>query len=521
MKKVTIFDSTLRDGMQAEGIAFSVEDKLNIAHALDELGVHYVEAGNPGSNPKDMEFFRRAAGDPLKNAVLCAFGSTRRKNIKPQDDANLTSLLSANTPAVSIFGKCWDLHVEKVINTTLEENLRMIEDTIAYMKAHGKEVIFDAEHFFDGYKANPAYAMDALGAAVAGGADVVCLCDTNGGTYPTDIFGITKTAVERFPEVAVGIHCHEDTGMATAQSLFAVDAGACQVQGTFIGFGERCGNANLSTIIADLQLKRGVHCLSEEKLTLLTETARRIAGIANKWLPSSMPYVGSSAFAHKGGMHIDGVKKVSESFEHIAPEAVGNSRRYLMSEVSGKSTLLKLAQKVDPGITSKDPVLAEMVAELKQREYNGYQYEAAEESFELLVRHMLGRREEFYELDYFKIISEQPSEGKENPASAMVKVRVNGESRITAAEGEGPVNALDKALRGALEQFYPQLGKMRLTDYKVRVLEGSDATASKVRVLIESSDGVKSWNTVGVSTDIIGASFKALGDSIEYMLTTG
>ncbi len=519
MKKITVFDSTLRDGMQSEGIAFSVEDKLNIAHTLDELGIGYIEAGNPGSNPKDMEFFRRIKERPLKNAVLCAFGSTRRKQIQPEEDANLVSLLSADTPAVSIFGKSWDLHVEKVINTTLDENLAMIESTIAYMKQNGKYTIFDAEHFFDGYKNNPGYAISALKAAAKGGADVLCLCDTNGGTYPQDIYAVTKLVVEMFEDVQVGIHCHEDTGMATAQSMFAVDAGATQVQGTYVGFGERCGNANLSTLIGNLQVKRGYCCIPEENLPLLTETARRIADISNIWLPSSMPYVGASAFAHKGGMHIDGVKKVRESFEHVPPEAVGNARRYLMSEVSGKATLMKKILRIDPEIDAKSPMINKIVDMLKQREFEGFQYEAAEQSFELLIRRILHKYKPFYKLDYFKIMGEQPLAEKEYPSSAIVKVHVGEESRITAAEGDGPVHALDLALRGALEGFYPALNTMRLTDYKVRVLESSATTAAKVRVLIESSDGAHSWNTVGVSTDIIEASFMALSDSIEYKLT--
>lgn len=395
----------------------------------------------------------------------------------------------------------------------------MIESTLAYMKRNGKYVVFDAEHFFDGYKANPGYAMEALEAAAAGGADVLCLCDTNGGTYPTDIYEITGQVVKGFPDVQVGIHCHNDTGMAVAQTMFAVDAGAAQVQGTFIGYGERCGNANLSTIIPDLELKRGYDVLGEENLKRLTETARRIADISNIWLPSGAPYVGSSAFAHKGGMHIDGVKKIRESFEHVDPQKVGNSRRFLMSEVSGKATLIKKIQKVEPSVTVKDPVVAELVGKLKQLEFEGYQFEAAEQSFELVIRRLLGKHKKYFELEYFKIIGEQPLQEQEYPSSAIIKVQVDGQSRITGAEGDGPVHALDLALRGALKGFYPALETMRLADYKVRVLESSATTAAKVRVLIESTDGKHTWNTVGVSTDIIEASFLALTDSIEYKLT--
>ena len=518
-QKISIFDSTLRDGMQGEGIAFSVEDKLNIVRALDDIGIDFIEAGNPASNPKDLEFFRRIRDEQPKHAKLCAFGSTRRKNIRPDEDANVESLLEAETPAVSIFGKCWDLHVLKVLGTTLRENLEMIESTVAYLKERGKYVVFDAEHFFDGCRANEDYAMEALGAAERGGADVLCLCDTNGGTYPTDIHEMTQRAVQQFPGKKVGVHCHNDTGMAVAQTLFAVEAGARQVQGTFIGYGERCGNANLSTVIPDLELKRGYEVLEKEKLKDLTATARRIADISNIWLPSSSPYVGGSAFAHKGGMHIDGVKKVRESFEHVDPHKVGNDRRFLMSEVSGKATLIKKIQKVDPAVTVKDPVVGQLVDKLKQLEFEGYQFEAAEQSFELVIRRLLGKYKKYFELEYFKIIGEQPLRAQEYPSSAIIKVKVGDESRITGAEGDGPVHALDLALRNALKGFYPSLEDMSLADYKVRVLESSATTAAKVRVLIESTDGKHTWNTVGVSTDIIEASFLALTDSIEYKLT--
>ena len=518
-KKIVTFDSTLRDGMQGEGIAFSVEDKLNIVRALDHLGIDFIEAGNPGSNPKDLEFFRALKGERPKHARLCAFGSTRRKDIMPDEDINVTSLLEAETPAVSIFGKAWDLHVLKVLGTTLEENLNMIESTVAYMKRHDKYVVFDAEHFFDGYTANPEYAMLALDAAIRGGADVLCLCDTNGGMYPTDIADITRRVVSTFPEAEVGIHCHNDTGMAVSQTMMAVDSGATQVQGTFIGYGERCGNANLSTIIPNLELKRGYTVLGKENLKKLTETARAIADISNIWLPSGSPYVGSSAFAHKGGMHIDGVKKIRESFEHVDPQSVGNNRRFLMSEVSGKATILKKIQRVDPSVQPKDTVVGELVDKLKQLEFEGYQFEAAEQSFELVIRRILGKYKKYFELEYFKIIGEQPLKDQEYPSSAIIKVKVGSESRITGAEGDGPVHALDLALRNALKGFYPSLRDMRLIDYKVRVLESSATTAAKVRVLIESTDGKHRWNTVGVSTDIIEASFLALTDSIEYKLT--
>lgn len=519
-KVIDIFDSTLRDGMQAAGIAFSVDDKLKIARALDSMGIAYIEAGNPGSNPKDLEFFRLVAAKPLKHAKLCAFGSTRRKNLAPPADAGLVSLAQAGTPAVSFFGKSWDLHVEKVLGATLDENLSMIEETAAFLKEWDKEVIFDAEHFFDGYRANPEYALQTLEAAARGGCDLICLCDTNGGTYFTDIHDITaKVRSHLGSNMPLGIHTHNDTGLAVAQAMAAVDAGVTQVQGTFIGYGERCGNCNLSTIIGDLQEKRGYRCVPESLLPRLTKTALRIADVSNVSLPSSMPYVGIGAFAHKGGMHIDGVKKERRSFEHIDPERVGNSRRFLTSEVSGKATVLEAIQAVVPEITPDDPIVRKVVNVLKEREFDGYQYEAAEQSFELLIRRMLHKYRPFYQLDYYKVIGEFPLGSQEYPSSAIIKVHVGTESRIAGAEGVGPVHSLDVALRRALQGFYPSLREMYLTDFKVRVLERSETTAAKVRVLIESTDGSTKWTTVGVSTDIMEAAFGALSDSVEYKLT--
>lgn len=516
-RQVTLLDTTLRDGMQAEGISFSVEDKVRIARALDRIGIPYIEAGNPASNPKDLEFFRAIAQKPLQNSILCAFGSTRRKDLRPSEDTNLLSLVLAETPAVTIFGKSWDLHVEKVLQVSLQDNLAMIRDTIAFLKDRGKTVIFDAEHFFDGWKANPDYAGLTLEAALEGGADVACLCDTNGATYFTDIADIVANVYLHFPGLSIGVHTHNDTGLAVAQALSAVDAGATHVQGTFIGYGERCGNCNLSTIIGDLQLKRGIEVIPEECMPLLTQTALRIAEISNVSLPSSMPYVGKSAFAHKGGMHIDGVKKIRSSFEHVPPKTVGNSRRYLTSEVSGKAAVLELVQSIDPQVEDNDPILRKIVNVLKERELAGYQYEAAEQSFELLIRRMLHKYRPYYRLDYFKVLGEQPLSGEElMPSSAVVKVHVGDDPYISGAEGVGPVAALDKALRGALSAFYPTLREMSLTDFKVRVLDRT--TSATVRVLIESSDGNNKWTTVGVSSDIIEAAFLALSDSIEYKL---
>lgn len=514
--KITVFDSTLRDGAQAEGISFSVEDKIKIVKALDILGVKYIEAGNPSSNPKDLEFFKKIKKIKLKNAKIVAFGSTRRCGVSAQEDKNVNSLLSADTEAVAIFGKSWDFHVTDIIHTTLEENLNMISDTISYFKSMNKEVIFDAEHFFDGYKKNPEYALKTLECAFNSGADSLTLCDTNGGCFPDEIYNITKKVYDKFKTV-VGIHCHNDCGMAVANSIVAVDAGASLIQGTYTGFGERCGNASLSVIIANLQNKRSYDCIPKEQMKNLTLTARQISEIANFSLSDREPYVGKCAFAHKGGMHIDGVSKVPHSFEHIDPQIVGNERKFLTSEVAGRSTVLSMVQRIVPSIEKNSPETDLVVEKLKKFEYEGYQFEGAEGSFELLIRKTLGKYKPFFELVNFKIIGEQPySEGQS--ASAVIKVIVDGKTEITAAEGNGPVNALDSALRKALEVFYPSLSTVHLTDYKVRVLDGKKATASKVRVLIESSDGIDSWTTVGVSKDIIEASWIALVDSIEYKL---
>ncbi|MDA3900274.1 MAG: citramalate synthase [Spirochaetes bacterium] len=515
---VAIFDSTLRDGAQAEGISFSVKDKIDILQTLDSFGIAYIEAGNPGSNPKDLEFFEAADKIKLKNSTLAAFGSTRRRNIKVEDDANVQSLLKANTPAVVIFGKSWDFHVTEILKATLNENLEMITDTIAFFKEKGKEVIFDAEHFFDGYKNNAEYALSSLRAAVKGGADSICLCETNGGAFPDEVATIVKTVSEKFADIPIGIHTHNDSGMAVANSVIAVINGASQVQGTFIGFGERCGNANLSAIIPNLEIKRGYSCLPEGALTELTTTARKIATIANMQLPDFYPFVGNSAFAHKGGMHIDGVNKNSRTFEHIEPSLVGNERRFLVSEVAGRSMILSSIQKIDPSIGKDSEETKDIINILKSMEHEGYQFEGAESSFELVIHRHLKTYKPFFDLEHFKIIGEEPAHDRTACTNAIIKVKVGDTSEITAAEGDGPVNALDKALRKALDRFFPELKNVRLTDFKVRVLDTKNATAAKVRVLIESTDGENIWSTIGVSTDIIEASWKALVDSIEYKL---
>ncbi len=516
-EKILIFDSTLRDGAQGEGISFSVRDKIAVCRTLADLGIDFIEAGNPASNPKDAEFFREVHGVSFGSTSLVAFGSTRRKGIAAKEDEGLQALLTADTPVVAVFGKSWDFHVTEIIHAGLDENLDMIADTVNYLKGYGKQVVFDAEHFFDGYKHNPDYAIKSIVAAYSAGADYIALCDTNGGCFPSEIEKITKVAIEAV-HVPVMIHAHDDGGMAVANSVTAISSGARGVQGTLNGFGERCGNANLATIIANLQLKCGYNCLPNEKIGALTETCRKIAEIANVRLPGNMPYVGKSAFAHKAGMHADGVNKAPISFEHVSPDLVGNNRRFLTSEVAGRSAILEKVRKIDPLVTKDNPVTADIVNKIKEMEYLGYQFEGAEASFELLVRKALGSYKPYFTLEKFKTIGEQATGKDFSPATAMVKVRVGDETEIRAAEGNGPVNALDIALRLALERFYPSLGQFSLTDYKVRILDSRDTSSAKTRVLIESGDGKDLWTTVGVSRDIIEASLIALTDAIEYKL---
>ena len=514
---VSIFDSTLRDGAQGQGISFSVEDKMKIVKALDEIGVTYIEAGNPGSNPKDMEFFKEIKNVKLNNSKIVAFGSTRRPNSEVKDDKNIKNLLLADTDTVVIFGKSWDFQVTDILRTSLDENIEMIKDTVSYLVNQKKEVIFDAEHFFDGYKENKEYALKTVKSAQEAGATTVVLCDTNGGSLPDEIKTITSDVV-RNVDVNVGIHCHNDIGMAVANSIVAVEAGANHIQGTFIGIGERCGNANLSTIIPTLKLKMGKDVIEDEKLSKLTTAARYIAEVSNITLKDEEPYVGSSAFAHKGGMHIDAVCKKPRAYEHVEPEIVGNRRRFLVSEVSGKSTIFSEVQKIFPNISKDSEEVQKITDKLKELEYEGYQFEGAEGTVELVMRKIIGKYKPFFKLNNFKVFSEQPSEKGKFTSSVMINVTVDGKDEISAADGEGPVNALDKALRKALEVFYPQLKDVRLVDYKVRVLDSESATEAKVRVLIESTDGVENWSTVGVSRDVVQASWIALVDSIEYKL---
>ncbi len=518
MAEVKIYDTTLRDGAQAEGIAFSVEDKLMIAQELDRVGIHYIEGGWPNpTNPKDLSFFIRAKELSLENSVIVAFGSTRRAANAPEKDGTLNTLLSAETEAVAIFGKSWDLHVTDVLRTTLDENLKIIEDSIAYMKARGKEIIYDAEHYFDGYKNNPEYALKTLKAAESGGADIIVLCDTNGGCLPSEFQGVVEET-KRHISIPFGIHVHNDSGVAVANSVIAVELGAIQVQGTINGFGERCGNANLCTVIPNLKLKLGIDCISDDNIKRISRVSRFVSEIANVAHDHRQPYVGESAFAHKGGAHVDGVIKVTRSFEHINPDLVGNERRFLLSDQAGTSVIVDKISQIKTGLNKRDPVVRELLEKLKNMENQGYSFEAAGGSFELLARKFLKMYEDPFELESFRTIVEKRGDGGRVFSEATVRIVVDGEEKYMAAEGDGPVNALDSALRKALEVTYPELKEVRLEDYKVRVLSSSAGTASKVRVLIESSDGKEIWGTVGVSENIIEASWIALADSLSYKI---
>ena len=516
MQKVDIYDTTLRDGSQREGVSLSVADKIKIAEKLDQFGVDFIEGGWPGSNPKDIEFFRRAAKIQFKNARLCAFSSTRRPGEKVEADQNIRALLEANTGTVTIFGKSWDFHVNDALKTTLAENLAMISDTVRFLKEQGRQVFFDAEHFFDGYKANPQYALATLVAAAAAGADLVVLCDTNGGLMPWELKTI-MTAVQEKVKVPLGIHVHDDAGMATANSLIAVCEGAVQVQGTINGYGERCGNANLCTIIPNLQLKMGLKLVTEEQLKGLTKLSRFIAELVNIAPAEQQPYVGYNAFAHKGGIHIDAVSKQPATYEHAVPEAVGNRRRILVSELAGRSSITMKTTRNGIKLDKDRPETASVLQRIKEMEHYGYQFEGAEGSFELLVLKMMQAYQPLFKLEGFRLIIEKRESGQLY-SEATIKVRVGDVQVHTAAEGNGPVNALDNALRKALEGIYPTLKKIRLTDFRVRVIDGVDGTGAQVRVLIESRDDEMSWGTVGVSPNVIEASWIALVDSLEYGL---
>ncbi len=518
MPGVSLYDTTLRDGTQGEGISLSADDKLKIAVKLDKMGIHYVEGGWPGSNPKDMEFFRRIKDYSLAHAKITAFGSTRRPGIPVAKDASMQSILDAGVQAACIFGKSWDFHVTHALKTTMEENLKMIGDSVTYLKSRGLEVIYDAEHFFDGYKNNPLYAMSTILAAQEAGADLICLCDTNGGSMPMEVQAIVTEVCARL-STPVGMHAHNDCDLAVANSLIAVKAGAVQVQGTINGFGERCGNANLCSVIPNLALKMGIACLDPEHLPGLTELSRYVSELANMHPNTHQPFVGNSAFAHKGGIHVSALLKNPETYEHMRPELVGNVRRVLVSELSGMSNIIYKAEELalDVDFDHTNPETKQVLEQIKDLEHQGFQFEGAEASFELLLKKAFNGYHEPFRLEALRIILEK-KEDHALHSEAVVKLRVGGEIVHTAAEGNGPVNALDNALRKALESFYPAIRDMRLADYKVRVLDGNLGTGAQVRVLIETHDKHDTWGTVGVSENIIEASWQALVDSIAYGL---
>lgn len=514
--RVTLYDTTLRDGTQGEGVSLSVQDKLRICEKLDEMGIHYIEGGFPGSNPKDIEFFKKVKHLKLSHAKVASFGSTRRADTAASKDVSLNALLRAETEVATIFGKSWDLHVKDVLRISPEENLKVISDSVSYLKKHGLEVIYDAEHFFDGYRQNSSYALATLMAAEEAGASVLALCDTNGGMISSWIGEIVRE-VRKNLKTPLGIHVHNDSDMAVANSIVAVENGVVHVQGTINGYGERCGNANLCSIIPNLKLKLGIDCVTEKALEDLSENSRIIAEICNMRHRDNQPYVGKSAFAHKGGVHVNAVMKNPITYEHILPEKVGNRRRILVSELSGKSTVTVKAEELGIPL-DKDPAVAKKILDqVRELEHQGYHFEVAEGSFELLMQRSLKTFKEFFALEGFRVTIERDEAGR-LVSEATVKVKVGNNTQYTVSEGDGPVNALDNALRKALKEFYPTLTSMHLTDFKVRVLDEKAGTAAKVQVLIESQDATDSWVTIGVSENVIEASWKALVDSIEYKL---
>jgi 2-isopropylmalate synthase len=523
LTQVQLYDTTLRDGAQREGISFSVVDKLNIARKLDELGVHFIEGGWPGSNPKDVEFFKKAQGLTLSHSRLVAFGSTRRPKAKAETDANLIALANAGVKVATIVGKSSAVQVTQVLETTLEENLSMIADSIKYLKGKGLTVFFDAEHFFDGFKASPGYSLRVVKVAAEAGADAVVLCDTNGGSLANEITAAIN-AVRKQTTVPLGIHAHNDGELAVANSLAAVNAGVTQVQGTINGYGERCGNANLCSIIPALKLKMGIDCVTDEQLAKLTEVSHYVSELANLIPDAFSPYVGPSAFSHKAGLHVSGLTKWAESYQHIDPARVGNKPKVLISELSGKENIIYKAKELGLDLPPKGKEAQKLLKQVKLLESRGFQYENASASFELLIHRSKPDYQPPFELVDFMVVVEKrrrpPTQKnlEEMLSEATVKVRVGTEIMHTAAEGNGPVNALDQALRKALLRFYPELAQVRLVDYKVRILEESVGTGAQVRVLIESTEGVDEWRTVGSSTNIIEASWLALADSLEYWL---
>ena len=516
-KQITLYDTTLRDGSQGEEVTLSAEDKLRLAQKLDEFGVHYVEGGWPGSNPKDARFFDMARKASFKTTRLTAFGSTRRSQIRPEDDQSIQALLRTELETVTIFGKSWDLHATEILGVSLDENVALIEDSVSYLKKQGRRVIYDAEHFFDGYKRNPDYALKTVKAAVRGGAEVVVFCDTNGGSLPNEVHRIVADAMRDLP-VPAGIHAHNDCGLALANSLAAVQAGVIMVQGTINGYGERCGNTDLVAAIGNLQIKMGYDCVAQEKLKKLRELSRYVSEVANVPPYKQAPFVGKSAFAHKGGVHVSAIVRNPAAYEHIDPELVGNRRRVLVSDLAGKSNIEYKAREMGINLGGNGFGSEKIVKEIKRLEDQGFQFDAAEGSLELLMKKVTGQFEEPFNLESLRVTMEKNRSGP-STSHATIKISVANEHEITAAEGDGPVNALDNALRKALNKFYPQVEEMRLVDFKVRVIDGKDGTAAKVRVQIESRDSSEIWSTIGVSANVIEASWQALVDSVQYKLS--
>jgi len=515
-QNIHIFDTTLRDGTQGEKVAFSAQDKLRIAQRLDRFGIDYIEGGWPGSNPKDMQFFELARDHNFNHAKVVAFGSTCRAETDPFDDSNIQMLIEAGTPAVSLFGKSWLLHVEEALQTTAEENLQMIYKSVTHLKEHDKEVIYDAEHFFDGYKDNPSYAIETIKTAETAGADTIVLCDTNGGSLPSEISKIVHE-INKHIHITLGIHAHNDCELSVANSLAAVNAGCSHVQGTVNGYGERCGNANLCSVIPNLQLKQQYNCIPQEKLKSLSSLSHFVSEVANLKPDDRQAFVGQSAFAHKGGIHVSAVMKNADTYEHIDPEEVGNRRRVLVSDLSGKSNIRYKSKQLGIELDEESEEIPAIVDKLKHLENDGYQFETAEASFELLVQKMKNQWQDFFTLEGFRIIVEKNVSG-DSRTEATIRLTVNGQMEHCAAEGSGPVHALDKALRKAVHRFYPDIAKMHLQDYKVRVLNQKEGTDAQVRVLIDSAKEEESWTTVGVSRNIIDASWEALSDSFNYYL---
>jgi 2-isopropylmalate synthase len=516
-KQITLYDTTLRDGTQGEQVNLSAEDKLRIAHKLDEFGIQYVEGGWPGSNPKDARFFEMARKTTFQTTRLTAFGSTRRSQVLPEEDQNIKALLKTEVETLTIFGKSWDLHASEILGVSLDENLAMIEDTVAFLKKKNREVIYDAEHFFDGYKHNPDYALKTIKAAANGGADVIVFCDTNGGTMTHDVQRIMEEVIPHLT-VTTGIHVHNDCGLALSNSLAAVQTGVKMVQGTINGYGERCGNVDLIAVLGNLQLKMGYSCVAPESLKRMAELSHYVSEVANMPPSKARPFVGKSAFAHKGGVHVSAIQKNPTAYEHMEPEIVGNKRRVLVSDLSGRSNIDYKTREMDIKLGGNGYDNKKIVQEIKRLEDQGYEFDAAEGSLELLIKKVTGQFEEPFTLESFRVTIEKNRSGA-STSQATVKISVGDDHEITAAEGDGPVNALDNALRKALNKFFPQIKEMGLVDFKVRVIEGSDGTGAKVRVQMQSRDARETWSTIGVSENIIEASWQALVDSVQYKLS--